>query len=313
MTDEALLEVVNAMNGLDPDGSRTARVLRETLDQLYDGQHTGRYNWDQLMKTERTHCGTLVEINLQREFAFADGRGDAGKGLDFSIAGHQVDCKYSQRFGGWMIPTEAHDELCLVLTADDQRSTWSMGIIRAKPDWLNLGENRDKKVQIKAVHRDAHTTWLYKNEPLSPNVLLHLPDADRAEVFSQKSGQRRLDELFRRARGVRISRGVVATVAQQSDYMKRVRGNGGSRTRLAAEGIILLGDSKAHRNLAGRLGLPVPMKGETVSTRVAPTDWHWNGPQFELEGQAWRLATEEDPVVPAPTLPNPRKAVSADV
>jgi hypothetical protein len=27
-----------------------------------------------LYKTEKTHFGTLVEINLQREFGFADGR-----------------------------------------------------------------------------------------------------------------------------------------------------------------------------------------------------------------------------------------------
>ena len=33
-----------------------------------------------------------------------------------------------------------------------------------------------------------------------------------------------------------ISRTVVATVAQQEDYMKRVRGNGGSRTSLRPGG-----------------------------------------------------------------------------
>ena len=49
------------------------------LDQLYDGQRTGRYRWDQLRKTEKTHCGTLVEINMQREFLFED-----GSKLDFS-------------------------------------------------------------------------------------------------------------------------------------------------------------------------------------------------------------------------------------
>ena len=49
---------------------KVAKVLRRTYDMLLDGQHTGRYRWDQLLKTEKTHFGTLVEINLQRAFGF---------------------------------------------------------------------------------------------------------------------------------------------------------------------------------------------------------------------------------------------------
>lgn len=317
VSDSALEEVYEVLISEDPDGSRTARVLRETLDQLYDGQHTGRYRWDQLMKTERTHCGTLVEINLQREFRFKDGKGDGeegeeGKGLDFSIAGHQVDCKYSQKFGGWMIPMEAHEQLCVVVTADDAKSTWSMGLIRAKKEWLNLGSNRDAKATIKAAHRDAHTRWLQKDAELPPNVLLHLPAADRLAIFGQSSGQKKLDELLRRAQGMRISRGVVATVAQQADYMKRLRGNGGSRTRLAPEGIWILGDSRLHRGYAEALGIDVPRKGETVSIRVASAENHWQGPRLTIGGNDWRVATKEDPVVAAPLLANPRAAVSGD-
>ena len=71
--DDALEQVVAALISIDPSGARFARVFRETFDQLYDGQRTGRYKWDQLYKTEKTHYGTLIEINLQREFAFADG------------------------------------------------------------------------------------------------------------------------------------------------------------------------------------------------------------------------------------------------
>ena len=62
---DAELEAVKAeILKLDPNGIRTAQVLRDTFDQLYDGQRTGRYRVDQLHKTEKTHCGTLVEINL---------------------------------------------------------------------------------------------------------------------------------------------------------------------------------------------------------------------------------------------------------
>jgi hypothetical protein len=58
---------------LDPSGDQVAAVLRDTLDQLYDGQHTGRWSYEQLRKTEKTHMGTLVEINLHRQFGFEDG------------------------------------------------------------------------------------------------------------------------------------------------------------------------------------------------------------------------------------------------
>lgn len=69
---------------------------------LLDGQHTGRFRWDQLYKTEKAHAGTLIEINLQREFGFGD-----GLEMDYRIAGIDVDCKFSQTRGAWMIPPEA--------------------------------------------------------------------------------------------------------------------------------------------------------------------------------------------------------------
>ena len=122
------MTVAAALRGFDPDGSRTARVLRNTFDQLYDGKRTGRYRWDQLYKTEKTHCGTLVEINLQREFNFSD-----GQALDYGIGGADVDCKYSQRIGGWMIPPEARDHLCLLVSAEDtprRCGAWALFVLR---------------------------------------------------------------------------------------------------------------------------------------------------------------------------------------
>lgn len=122
-SDTELQAVRTAILKLDPQGCRTAQVLRDTIDQLYDGQRTGRYRWDQLHKTEKTHCGTLVEINLHREFQFED-----GVDLDYRIAGFDVDCKYSQTLNAWMIPPEARDKLCLLVWADDLNSKWRMAM-----------------------------------------------------------------------------------------------------------------------------------------------------------------------------------------
>lgn len=300
--DAALEAVYSELVLADPAGDRIAQTLRSTLDQLYDGQHTGRYRWEQLFKTEKTHCGTLVEINLQREFKFAD-----GERLDYMIAGYDVDCKYSQRKGGWMIPNEAHDKLCLVVTASDEKSTWSAGIVRAKTEWLNPGRNRDAKATLSAIGiQNIH--WLGTQDmPLPPNVLLNLLKEDLAAIFASTSGQQRINELFRRAQCQRIGRGVVATVAQQSDYMKRVRGNGGARTALRGEGIVVLGAFTAHKQIAIQLGLPALDAGESMSARLAPAD-PGDGWSADIDGMRWRLATPLDPVVVAPLLPGVSEA-----
>src|SRR5690349_17664734 len=95
--DDPGLDAVEAeLYRIDPTGEQFAEVIRDTFDQLYDGQHTGRWNYDQLYKTEKTHMGTLVEINLHRRFDFAD-----GDSTDYRIAGIEVDCKYSMSYGGW--------------------------------------------------------------------------------------------------------------------------------------------------------------------------------------------------------------------
>lgn len=167
--DPELDAVVAQLRNEDPDGRRTATVLRDTLDQLYDGQRTGRYRWDQMYKTEKTHCGTLVEINMQREFGFDD-----GETLDYRIADIEVDCKFSQRFGGWMIPTEARGELLLVIWASDEKSKWSMGVVRAAEEYLSSTRNRDQKTSLNQ-RGQKQVSLLHHNADLPPNLLLQLP------------------------------------------------------------------------------------------------------------------------------------------
>lgn len=292
--------VVEAILALDPDGTRTAAVLRQTLDQLYDGQRTGRYRWDQLHKTEKTHCGTLVEINMQREFLYDDGRK-----LDYRIADIEVDCKYSQALWGWMIPREAKGEICMVLWADDVASVWSLGVIRTSDAVLGLGRNQDKKASISLVGRSM-MRWLFEEADLPPNVLLQLPRPVVDEIMSGSSGAERIRRLFRTAQRMLVGRGVVATVGQQADYMKRIRENGGARTQLRPEGIIILGQYESDCRIAAALGLPVPGSGESVSARVTPAAAGQPG-AARIGGEWWRLAEPADDVVEAPRLPKPRK------
>ena len=296
--DKELAAVAAELRAFDPDGSRTARVLRDTFDQLYDGRRTGRYRWDQLYKTEKTHCGTLVEINLQREFKFSD-----GESLDYLIGGVDVDCKYSQTIGGWMIPPEARDHICLVVSAADTPAPiWSLGLVRASAAHLNLGSNRDAKSTLNTAGRNA-IVWIHQNAPLPPNVLLQLDPATVDRIFAEASGQKRINELFRSALGTVIGRAAVATVAQQDDYMKRVRANGGARTLLQPEGIIILGQFQSHVAIARALGVPVPGPGDSVSLRVTPAKKRGAG-VIEINQRLWKVAAPGDPIVAGPDLPS---------
>jgi Restriction endonuclease NaeI len=312
--DPELAAVAAELRGLDGDGSRMAAAIRGALDMLLDGQHTGRYRWDQLHKTEKTHAGTLVEIALARSLRLAD-----GMTLDYTIAGADVDCKFSHRMGGWMIPPEAGGKLMLLVQASDEDGTWSAGLLRAAEENLRPAGNRDGKRALNDRGRAA-VCWLHARAPLLENALIRLPGRDVDVIFALPSGQQRVNELFRRAQRMRVSRTVVATVAMQDDYMKRVRGGGGARDQLRDEGIVIFGDYAGDQVLASALGLPRPGPGEFVSARLVPRPARPGdggpgdgGPGIagdrayarfiRLEGTDWLLASAADPVTPAPALP----------
>jgi Restriction endonuclease NaeI len=296
-----LAAVAAELRGLDEDGSLMAAAIRGALDMLLDGQHTGRYRWDQLHKTEKTHAGTLIEIALARVLRLAD-----GSALDYTIAGADVDCKFSHRLGGWMIPPEADGQLMLLVQASDEDGTWSAGLVRAAAENLSPAGNRDGKRALNERGRAA-VRWLHARAPLQENVLIRLPGRDVAAIFAAGSGQQRVNELFRRAQRMRVSRTVVATVAMQDDYMKRVRGGGGARDQLRAEGIVIFGDYAGDQVLAAALGLPRPGPGEFVSARLVPRPAEPGDRVYarsiRLAGADWLLASAADPAAAAPALP----------
>ena len=297
--DPELAVVMAALLAGDPDGVRFARTLRRTYDEIYDGRNTGRFRWEHLKKTEKSHFGSLVEINLQREFSFDD-----GIILDYRIAGADVDCKWSQD-GGWMLPSEAIGHICLLVTGSDHLSVWSAGLIRAVEPLVKRPINRYDEKPLNAPDRPIiHRMW--KDELLPENVLLHIDPAVLQSVLVDLAGPRRrrkrLDELFRRVPNRVIGRGVIATVAQQEDNKKRVRAIRESRQSLKPEGIVVFGDYPDHRKLALRLGLPSMGDGDSMSARLIQID----GPTEAAVqlGEAWyRLCLDgEDPTKPAPDL-----------
>lgn len=289
--------VSRTLKDQDSEGVRWGRVFRKTYDMIYNGQETGRYRWDQLMKTEKTHFGTLFEINAQREFCFEANDDDP---TDYRISNVLVDAKWSQRFGGWMLPPEITDHIALVATADDALSQWSLGLVRIIPEHRTEGANRDKKSTLNVDGRTA-IDWLWKGAPMPPNVLLQLPRDVVDNIFDHWAGTERTNRLFRAAEGMIVHRNSVATVSRQLDAQKRVRYNGGARSALAAEGYLIL-SGKYHPALASALEVPVPGPLEYISVRVVPTDSHEG---VLIDGRYWRRAQENDTVAErAPILPD---------
>lgn len=232
--------------------------IRQAIDEVLDGERTGRYDIAQLSKNEKIYIGTRVEIVIEAAFDLSRG---GIKGMDYLIVGEQVDCKWSMGFGGWMIPREAVGQLCLVTWADDYRGVFSVGLIRATEDRLRTTRNQDAKRNLNPEGKAA-IRWLFRDAELPENLLLRVGEDVRTAIFAHASGQKRVNELFRLVQRRLIRRPVVCAVAQQLDSAKRVRD---ARLALAPEGIMILGHQDGGPATARRIGLPVPVKGEWVS------------------------------------------------
>ncbi|WP_328446195.1 NaeI family type II restriction endonuclease [Amycolatopsis sp. NBC_00438] len=304
--DDAELDAVeDHLIGLDPTGERVASVLRDTYDQLLDGRRSGRWDYHDLRKTEKIHMGTLVEINLHREFDFYDG--DA---TDYKIADVDVDCKFSQRVGGWEVGPELIGKICLVLWADDLKGAWRAGLVRATQERLRTSTNRDAKRTLNQQGRDS-VRWLWKAAGHLPeNVLLHMERSKRERIMSARArrgdrhGQARLFQLCREVHNQVITRPTVETVGWGlDDPLKRMRSNGGAREALRPEGLLVLGHQDNDPAVIAALGLPQPEKGQFVVTRVAPAGPEDSRQAAKIEGAWWRRADAADPIVPAPLVP----------
>ncbi len=305
-------------------------ALRDSLDELLDGQRTGRWAYQHLTKTEKTYLGTAVEVNLTREFDIAN-----GADLDWSIAGLDIDCKFSKDLGGWEIPMEMYlcaehgerggraNHAAVVTWMDDDTSQWSAGIVRITDERLrwkneldaNSGRvrayNRDNKRKLSAgAKSEVYWLWGGLQADLPTNLLRHLAAEARERILTaslprrRSSGQQRLNQLFREVQDRIVGRQAVLTVGQQDDSPKRARD---ARKHLRPQGIVVLGHQGAHPHAARALELPVPIKGEWISTRLVPVSPDDPRPKFSLDGQFWARAHGNEPEHPAPDLPDDRE------
>lgn len=184
------------------------------------------------------------------------------------------------------------------MAADDARGTFRVGMIRISVDLLNAGSNKDGKKTLSLAGRTA-IEWLVPAGGLPANQLLELDEADRCAIFEKRSGQQRINELFRRYRNRIVKRNTASTVACQQDPMKRCRD---ARRPLAAEGIIVLGHQNDCPRIAAELALPVPAKGEFLAARIVRAHADDGRPRAVIDGGQYVIARPDDPPEPTPHI-----------
>lgn len=152
-----------------------------------------------------------------------------------------------------MIPPEAIGQLCVLLRVNEQDSTCAVGLVRARPEYLRTGLNRDAKTSFSSAGR-VHIWWLVQDFAYTPNFWSLISSADRAHIMEPKGGAARLARLFASCLETPVSRVLIASIAAQDDFMKRIRRNGGARDILSPRGIAIL-YSENDRELMKEFGL----------------------------------------------------------
>lgn len=242
-------ELLEAVGGVVAFEAKLRSFFRSAIDEVIDTARTGRLYLSDLEKTEKTYLGTKFEV-LLRDWL------DVPRGvvLDLLIGGQEVDVKSTTGGGsGWMIPPEAIGQLCILLRVNEERSICAVGLVRARPAYLRAGANRDAKTSFSAAGR-SNIWWMVQDYPYTPNFWSRITAVQREWIMEPRGGSERLARLFETCPEIPVSRVLIASIAAQDDFMKRIRRNGGARDLLAPKGIAIL-YSETDGDLMRQLGL----------------------------------------------------------
>ncbi len=235
-------------------------LIRAAIDEVIDTPRTGRVYATELEKTEKTYIGTKIEILVRNFFRLPKGI------LDLRIDGLDVDVKNTLG-STWMIPREAIGKPCILVASDEDRDTCFFGIFVAHLENLTAGLNQDQKRSVSAAGF-SNIHWILIDEPYPPSFWSKLGEHRTHSIMRGKTGNERIESLFRLTQKMPIHRDIIQAVAQQKDYMKRLRKNGGARDTLAREGIAIL-SGKFDATIAAELNLPALTKDEFISVAAA--------------------------------------------
>ena len=258
-------DLLLAVKGKELFEEKLRSFFRSAIDEVIDTARTGRYFLSDLEKTEKTYLGTKFEILLRDWLQVPK-----GVVLDLLIGGREVDVKSTTGGkSGWMIPPEAIGQLCVLLRVNEDASTCAVGLVRARQQYLRAGENRDKKTSFSAAGC-ANIWWMVQHFAYTPNFWTLIGRQETKDIMAPRGGTERLIRLFENCPETPVSRVLIASIAAQDDFMKRIRRNGGARDNLAPKGIAIL-YSETDRALMQKLGLSFGTR-EFVSYRPKNED-----------------------------------------
>jgi|SRR6185437_6622515 len=225
--------ILRASGGYSRFSQDVPQIIRQAIDEVIDAPRTNRFTLAETEKTEKTYLGTKIEILLRAYLNLSKGHI-----LDLSVAGVETDIKNTMG-RNWTIPMEAFGHPCLLIKENEKTALCSVGIVIAHDFYLNASSNRDQKRSL-SVSGMQNAWWILKDHPYPPNFWERLTTSERDNIMGAGGGKSRVAALFKAVQKQPISRLIVQAVAQQHDYMKRVRRNGGARDLLAPIGIAIL-------------------------------------------------------------------------
>jgi hypothetical protein len=227
-------EIERLAGGSQTLGHQFPLLVQDAVDFVVDPIRTARTHISDLDSVEKTFVGLKIEHFL-RDFL-----GVPKQLRDLRIDGLDVDVKNTVS-NTWMIPPEtfANSDPCVLVMVATVERTCSLGVIQARPEYLNA-PNRDGKRGVRAASFE-NVLWLLRKAPLPESRFAGLDMARFRELRRMKGGTKRAAQFFREHLRKVVHRVVLhGLLYDQDDYMKRLRGNSGARDVLNKEGIALL-------------------------------------------------------------------------
>lgn len=183
--DDAIPHVHSALSCAGDLEAIFGECIRTALDEVIDTARTGRWDLKQCGDQEKAYVGVKVENVIRGRFELPPAR---RKMPDYEIDGVDVDCKWSKNMWGWSIPTEAVDQICILVHGDDDKSGFCVGLARIRNNLLNPGANKDGKRTLSRNGRGAIYWICPPDSPLPRNYLLHMPGEDRDAILAHRGG-----------------------------------------------------------------------------------------------------------------------------
>jgi hypothetical protein len=225
-------DLLKRAGGLGGFTDKTGAIIRAAVDYVIDAPTLARYAVDELEPDEKTAAGKRIERMLRHTMKIK-----RGSKLDVILGGEEVDIKTTMN-RNWMFSKSSWGHVNLLIAYSEKNATFSAGLAYVLEAHLGA-KNRDTKRSMKSEFREE-ISWIVRDAPYPPNFLASLPSEVLRKITSHRHGTQRVDALLEAVQNRAITRHAISSVANQKDPLKRIRANGGSRTKLWPKGILVL-------------------------------------------------------------------------